>query len=344
MVIKFSCVATVDSTGKVTTKKVGKVVITEKSTKNTNVFASCEVDVITKYQDELMHSYGFSSDELEVILLVYDRIDKVYSSQTNIERAWRCSRALSEFVYDTDNPLDFWDNVAGSVADSENRESYFVETLGYTKQQYETLNKALIDQNKISSKKGYIDFCHMQYSLAARLAYTIGPDNFYPNLGTGLITGNYRYYTHEEISYLAGWLGDAILKGIDGRDKVSFGNDDYMSDLDAENIYNVILKGTSSIEAISNYYLSLSSSNTRADVFTKHISYETASDKIFFELIDAELISLINVNSEDKGLVDHYTKLLNDEDYHWRIIKKDYYDTYNFLNSLRDRRSELAIY
>ena len=74
------------------------------------------------------------------------------------------------------------------------------------------------------------------------------------------------------------------------------------------------------------------------DIFTNHISYETVRDKVFYELIDARLIRLINANSQDVASVVYYTNLLNDEEYHWTTIKNQYYDTYNFLNSLRNHR------
>lgn len=180
----------------------------------------------------------------------------------------------------------------------------------------------------------------MQYSLAARLAYSLGKTGDASNWLAGLKTGNMKYYSDEEISYLGGWLGDAVLTGYNGG-TTSFGNDDYMSDLDAESIYHIVLQGYSSVEAISNYYSSLSSTNNRSHVFTSHISFETVRDMVFYELIDADLIYLKTYNPENE---DYYSNLLNDEDYHWNILKNQYHDTYNFLCSLRDHRPNSVNY
>ena len=186
------------------------------------------------------------------------------------------------------------------------------------------MNTALTKQHQDANHYGkLIDFCHMQYSLAARLAYTLGYDYFYSNFGSGLYTGNYGYYSDEEVSYLAGWFGDAVLTGYTeyNSDTTSLGNDDYMSDLDAENIYHIVLQGYSSVEAISNYYSSLTSENNRSHVFTSHISYDTVRNMVFYELIDAKLIGLINENYHNKDMIVYYSNLLNDENYHWNILK-----------------------
>ena len=206
------------------------------------------------------------------------------------------------------------------------------------------MNIALTKQYQDSGNYGkLIDFCHMQYSLAARLAYSLGKTGDASNWLAGLKTGNMKYYSDEEISYLGGWLGDAVLTGYNGG-TTSFGNDDYMSDLDAENIYHIVLQGYSSVDAISNYYSSLSSTNNRSHVFTSHISYETARDMVFYELIDAELIGLINENYHNNDMIVYYSNLLNDENYHWNVLNNRYHDTYNFLCSLRDHRSNSVNY
>ncbi|MEE1019109.1 MAG: Ig-like domain-containing protein, partial [Acutalibacteraceae bacterium] len=331
-------VATVDADGTVTAKKAGTVTITAKSSLDSSKKASCTVTVISRYQYELKSSYGFSDSMSELIISVYKKVDNVYSNETNLERAWRCARLLSEFCFDDGFQ---WDDVASSVTKLENRKQYFVDTLGYTSQQYDSLNTALTKQYRDANNYGtLIDFCHMQYSLAARLAYSLGKTGDASNWLAGLKTGNMKYYSDEEISYLGGWLGDAVLTGYNGG-TTSLGNDDYMSDLDAENIYHIVLQGYSSIEAISNYYSSLSSTNNRSHVFTSHISFETVRDMVFYELIDADLIYLKTYNPENE---DYYSNLLNDEDYHWNILKNQYHDTYNFLCSLRDHRPNSVNY
>jgi len=60
----------------------------------------------------------------------------------------------------------------------------------------------------------------------------------------------------------------------------SFKNDDYHADLDAENIYRLILTGKTFVEAANQYYPSLTSTNTRADIFRTYISYTTVCQKV----------------------------------------------------------------
>ncbi len=301
-------------------------------------------DYNDRYTYELVNSFGFSRTVANLIRSLYDRVDNRFSSETRLKKAWKCARVLSEFVYDEEKGFNKWDDVAHSVTDVDNRRSYFVKTLGYTNSQYETLNQGLIKQHsKAGAKKSLIDFCHMQYSLSARLAYYLGYDKDLSNWAAGFVTGNWGYYSDEDISYLAGWFGDAILTEGNGG-TTSFGNDDYMSDLDAENIYHIIIQGTSSVNAFSNYYATLTDCNNRARIFKGHISYKTVRTKIFYELVDTELIELMNANSRNLELVKYYRKLLDDEKYHWSFLKTKYYDTYNFLNSLKDNRSDLINY
>lgn len=149
------------------------------------------------------------------------------------------------------------------------------------------------------------DFTHMQYSLAARLAYRLNQDGVLSNIYT--LSGN------ENVSYLAGWFGDATLTN---NGTTSFGNDDYMADLDAENIFRMVDSGTSSISAFNEYYNTLAiSPKNRATIFKTHLSYSTVESKVLSEL----------------------KKTLND-------VKTSYPDTYDFLMSLKDDLAEIKHY
>lgn len=207
------------------------------------------------------------------------------------------------------------------------------------------LNNKLHEQHSNATANGVIDFCHLQYSLAARLAYSLGYDSSLSNWLTGLVTGNVGYYTDEEISYFAGWLGDATLTGESGG-TTSLKDDDYMADLDAENIYNIIQQGSSSVQAFSSYYQSLATGGNRSTTFKTHISYNTVQGKIFYELIDAKLHQWLAYYSNENNvvMVQYYINLINDENYHWNTIKDQYHDTYNFLKSLENNLPHVADY
>lgn len=146
----------------------------------------------------------------------------------------------------------------------------------------------------------------MQYSLAARLAYKLNQDGILSNIYT--LSGN------ENVSYLSGWLGDATLINEEGI--TSFGNDDYMADLDAENIFREINGDEASITAINSYYNSFSGgSSNRATIFKSHLSYSTVESKVLSEL----------------------NKTLDQ-------VKTSYPDTYDFLMSLKDSLAEIDHY
>ena len=291
----------------------------------------CEVVVLTPYETQLKESCGFSDEVIHLILKLYDRVDAVFSSEDTLVRAWKCARLLSEFWYDTLKlGINKWDIVAGSVTKNENRQTYFTDTLGFTVAEYANLSDAIRRNHEDTTT---IDFAHMQYALAARLAYTLNKDGLAANLGSGFFTGTFGVYTDEEVSYLGGWLGDAVITGFFGEGETCLKNNDYMSDLDAENIYRLLLQGKSSLEATNEYYSNLSLSNTRADIFLQYIPYTVVREKIFYELIDAEIYGILPGIS-DVNQIQAYLDLINNEQYHYDTIKDNYPDTYNFLKSL----------
>lgn len=281
-----------------------------------------ECTVISPYEKQLRDVAKFSSEVINLIIDLYIRIDNIFASENNIQKAWRCARLLSEFYYDTSKynwTHNKWDDVAGSVTTNEDRKTYFTETLGYSESEYNTLQQSLCNnKDNTNIDNNIIDFAHMQYSLAARLAYTLDKHGLASNLGAQFKTGNWGVYSDEDISYLAGWLGDATLQNND-TEKPILKNDDYMADLDAENIYRLIIQGYSWADASDIYYSTLNATNTRAYVFLNHIPLNTVEEKIFNELLD-------------------------DQENEYETIKATFPDTYNFLKSLNDRSDRLNNY
>ena len=263
---------------------------------------------IDRYTYELMETFGFSKNDALLIRGLYDKIDDLFPSETKIQRAWKSSRLLGGLVYNNDDWWNNfkWSNVAGKVYDSDEK-GYFVDTLNYTETEYNQLKNVV----KTQHNSEHPDFAHMQIYLSARLAYQLDKDGFLSNLGT--------FCSDEEVSYRAGWLGDAITVVDSGT--TSMGNDDYCADLDAENIFRIIIQGKTTIEAIEEYYSSFSSTVNRATTFLGHISYETVRDKVFNHLY------LTGYNENN---------LAN--------MKEEYPDTYNFLKSLEDQLAEMGSY
>ena len=315
-------VVSVDNeTGQIQARQLGQANIYAVSQDNNEKFGVCFV-YCDAYQYELEHTFKFSKDIALLIRSIYDKVDNIsLEYEGDWFRAWKCARLLGGICYGNASADYFeqlkWRETAGYAFDElpglplpENQEEhYFVETLGYTIEEYTALTDAIINQHNDASTP---DFAHMQISLAARLAYKIDTDGLFADI-IGLAT-------NDTISYLAGWLGDATITNDNGL--TSFGDDDYCADLDAENIYRlqISLTGRSAVYAINSYYESISSENTRANVFLGYINYETVKEKI---------CSQLNIDNNEEGM---------------NIIRNSYPDTYNFLCSLRDGLHHLAEY
>jgi hypothetical protein len=264
------------------------------------------------YTSFLISDCGFSSSTTSLILSLYSKIDKIYSNESKLERAWRCARLLGGIVYYGYTKILFvkiykWDNVAGQVfiddTDENEKEKYFTSTLGFTSSQYEQLKKDIVSQHSNTKTP---DFAHMQISLSARLAYLLDRDGLLSNIGG---------HSDEDVSYLAGWLGDATI--LNEYATTTMGDDDYCADLDAENIYRFITNGdTSTVTAANLYYKDLHY-YTRAEIFLTYISYITVRMKIFDQF--------------------HYSIYGNMEE-----VKKRYPDTYNFLYSLQHELAHMG--
>ena len=258
------------------------------------------------YYDVLQEVYGFPSSDADLIIALYDKVDSAFPNESELERAWKCARLLGGLIYNHDIKRPFWNDVAGIEVEllggsyPEREKQYFVNTLDFTESQYTLLKSSIETQHKTSN----CDFAHCQIALASRLAYTLDKDGLGSNLG--------MLYFDEDVSYLGGWLGDAVLPETNGT--TSIANDDYCADLDAENTYRLILQGHSSVDAFSEYYCSLLNSTNRAKIFLGYINYNTVRNKVFYEFFGRDT-------------------MLN-EDYCWTRLELSYPDTYNFLKSL----------
>ena len=235
---------------------------------------------IDRYTYELTNEFKFNdSDALRIrdfYYVVDNRIAAEGITYTPIQRAWIYARLLGGIIYDHQAfYLEIlWKQIAGDMDGSE--EWIFMDYLGYSQTEYVLLRNA-IQQNSSNANqhRDRSDFAHMQISMAARLAYQANLDGLLSNIG-GVFFG-------EDVPYLGGWLGDAVLDR-----PTSFGNDDYHADLDAENLFRLILGGQSAIDAINGYYTSLTSTRTRADIFLGYIDYGTVVSKISDYLSDNE--------------------------------------------------------
>ena len=257
------------------------------------------------YNGALVDIFGFDAATAELIRGVYDKIDSAYDGMSKKYKAWVSARLLSEFCYDDTTvygivSVNKWDNAAGSVTSPGDRGKYFAEKLGYTHEQYDALDNALNMQHADYSTA---DFVHLQYALAARLACVLEEEGM---LSPMLFSKN------EYSSYLAGWLGDATV--LNNKGTTSFGNDDYMADLDAENIFRIINSDVSAVDAFSKYYcIIVNEKDNRATFFLQYLGYEYIEAKVLDEL----------------------GKTLGE-------VKDEYPNTYDFLMSVKNNKAEMV--
>lgn len=285
---------------------------------------------VSHYFNALQTTYGFNANEASMIIDFYNCIAEKYPNENVICNAWRSAGILGSFSYMVNDTLKdsalgvVWSDIVGDIYSSKDEASFFLETLGYSQTDYTNLRSAIRGQHNGSSVYG--DFAHMQISLSARLAYHLQVSGIVTNIGEA--------FTGEDVSYLAGWLGDAVL--VENGQTTAFPNDDYISDLDAENIYRVIILGNDIVSASSAYYGNTLNHYSRADIFIGYIDYATVKSKVYYYLIDVYLFANIAVaqSNNDVFWVNYYTQLLSDEEYHQTELQTKYPDTYCFLQSL----------
>ncbi len=327
-------IISVDYAGKVTANAVGSAVITATAQDGSLVCGACTIDCDT-YLYSLVNMFGLTKEVALLIRKLYNKVDDIFADETEMQKAWKCSRLLGGIVYgnDTSGEKDQfkWVDVAGNIHSTS--EEYLINVLGYSEYEYSQMESAIKSQHADSTTP---DFAHLQISLAARLAYKLDLDGMVSNIGT--------ISSDENVSYLAGWLGDATITNSNGA--TSFRNDDYCADLDAENVYRLMLANMSSIDAFNEYYSQIFSGANRANIFLGYISYDYVQEKVFFELIDKALINsmVLAYQVKEYSMALYYSKLMSDEEYHWKRIKEECPDTYDFLKSLKDCEADIAHY
>ena len=328
-------IISVDISGRLTAHAFGSAVITATAQDGSLVCGSCTVYCDT-YLYSLVNLFEFKKEVALLIRELYNKVDDAFADETEMHRAWKCARLLGGLFYDNDTSYlgsKFrWEDVAGVVCTT-SEEDYYTNTLGYSTYEYKQIKDAIMLQH---DGQDVADFAHMQISLAARLAYQLGEDGIFANAWTTSLD--------EDVSYLAGWLGDATITGNSGA--TTFGNDDYCADLDAENIYRLIMTDVSSVDAFNEYYFQIFAGANRAEIFLEYISYEYVQERVFYELFDKNFESFMLAASQQGDIftVKYYMELINNEDYHWQAIRVQYPDTYNFLNSMKNGSANIVNY
>jgi len=177
---------------------------------------------------------------------------------------------------------------------------------------------------------GMTDFAHQQITTATIFATEVSKQ--------GTIVTIYFGFNDRKRERMAGWLGDATIKNKETK-QPSFGNDDYMADLDAENIAHMVRhENYSFIEAVQVYYGERLLEDNRAEQFLKYNSLSEVKESIFEELIRPILnvkLSVTNGYQAIEQLKEQYKR----ESFWMDLLKTDVApDAYDFIRSLEQVR------
>ena len=159
------------------------------------------------------------------------------------------------------------------------------------------------------------DYSHMMYTISSNLNDNKHKvDNSWKNLGADALS----WKNKDERKDITGWLGDAVYTG--DNNSVSFGEDDYIADLDSVNIASRVNSGGDLINSMDQYYKELSLDDPdryRTKEFLSNNSYED---------IEQEIFKRISIKDANKDGEKNYKDLENNTIYS---------DTYDFLNRLK---------
>lgn len=254
-----------------------------------------------KFIQTIRQQYGFSRTESEILLNLYQKLEKEYGSKkANIE----FFKIVASYSYG-DKSYGAWQVVGGlyspNVVNGINvginyRMKSVLRKYGLKDDEIDTIQKAIQNQHNFTNLKKiqetdseaeltqkldagaskaygkdvrYADLDANQKSRVRELLSQFGGTTDYSHMAATIsahYTGNHFIENEDD---LAGWQGD--VAGTMGLPP-SLGNDDYRSDLDAVNIYNKMKNGDSVVDVTNSYYDSVErTSGYRAYEFVQNI-------------------------------------------------------------------------
>ena len=252
-----------------------------------------------KFIQTIRQQYGFSRTESEILLNLYQKLEKEYGSKkANIE----FFKIVASYSYG-DKSYGAWQVVGGLYSPNgvnginvgiNYRMKSVLKKYGLKDDEIDTIQKAIQNQHNFTNLKKiqetdseaeltqkldagaskaygkdvrYADLDANQKSRVRELLSQFGGTTDYSHMAATIsahYTGNHFIENEDD---LAGWQGD--VAGTMGLPP-SLGNDDYRSDLDAVNIYNKMKNGDSVVT--NSYYDSIErTSGYRAYEFVQNI-------------------------------------------------------------------------
>ena len=254
-----------------------------------------------KFIQTIRQQYGFSRTESEILLNLYQKLEKEYGSKkANIE----FFKIVASYSYG-DKSYGAWQVVGGLYSPNgvnginvgiNYRMKSVLRKYGLKDDEIDTIQKAIQNQHNFTNLKKIQETdseAELTQKLDAGASKAYGKDVRYADLDANqksrireLLSqfGGTTDYSHmaatisahytvnhfiENEDDLAGWQGD--VAGTMGLPP-SLGNDDYRSDLDAVNIYNKMKNGDSVVDVTNSYYDSVErTSGYRAYEFVQNI-------------------------------------------------------------------------
>ena len=236
-----------------------------------------------KFIQTIRQQYGFSRTESEILLNLYQKLEKEYGSKkANIE----FFKIVASYSYG-DKSYGAWQVVGGLYSPNgvnginvgiNYRMKSVLRKYGLKDDEIDTIQKAIQNQHNFTNLKKiqetdseaeltqkldagaskaygkdvrYADLDANQKSRVRELLSQFGGTTDYSHMAATIsahYTGNHFIENEDD---LAGWQGD--VAGTMGLPP-SLGNDDYRSDLDAVNIYNKMKNGDSVVDVTNSYY------------------------------------------------------------------------------------------
>lgn len=166
------------------------------------------------------------------------------------------------------------------------------------------------------------DFSHMMYTISAHLTDDAG--KVVAEKGPILLPSELEWKDTEERKDIAGWLGDAVYASKNSATKqieTSFGNDDFLADLDADNISQRVAGGGNLLTGTNQYYEDISiteGDKGRITEFLKNNPYKKVEEKIF------QKIFAFDTNEDGKKTAEDIKNNIK------------YKETYEFLRRLQE--------
>ena len=291
---------------------------TNKSSKSANetpASSDAPVNEVEQFEQNIKTQFNLDDKTAGLMGDVYTKLKEKNPQDSQQQTDWKFTRLIGGLTYNS----YAWDQTAGVALDGCSEQAYFenkldMNTADYNylkykvrvqnaivgadkKQYYDDILKDKLPSYKANYEKGYgikledVEFKELWNSQLDKLHGKGDMSHQFITTSTMLATDLSEHGMWADVYFLgddgkrenmAGWLGDATI--LAGDNLPSLGADDYISDLDAENIVHSMKENNLGfINATNDYYKKLENGSNRADIFLNHTSLDGVKNDIFEE-------------------------------------------------------------